>query len=394
MNRGVATLVLTVLALLGCRSKPQSDSMGDMTMTAAAPAGTDTGHAQKREPVHLAPAQARALGVTYTVVERGALARVVRTVGQVVAAEPLIADVTPKFDGFVEKLYVDATGLAVHRGQALLTVYGPMLVAAQEELLIAKRLAASVDSSDADAWRGAQTLLVGARRRLGYWDISEAQIEQIERTGEVTKTLTLTAPFDGVVIEKMVVAGQAVMPGVKLYRLADLSTVWIEGDVFEQDLGLIPVGAPARVEVSSYPGHPFSGRVSFVAPVVDAQSRAGRVRVALPNPGGLLKPGMNATLLFEARLGADVLNLPAEAVVMTGERNVVFVVGRDGALDPRDVTLGLRAGARVQILGGLKEGERVVASANFLVDAESRLGSAGGMADMPGMNADREKKHP
>jgi membrane fusion protein, copper/silver efflux system len=390
MKRTVATLILTVLALPGCRSKPESVAMGDMTRTAAVPAGTDTGGAMKREPVHLAPAQARAIGVTYTVVERGALERAVRTVGQVVAAEPRIADVTPKFEGFVERLYVDATGLAVHRGQALLTVYGPMLVAAQEELLIAKQLAASVDSSDGEAWRSAQALLAGARRRLAYWDISEAQIEQIERTGEITKTLTLTAPFDGVVIEKMVVAGQAVMPGMKLYRLADLSTVWIEGDVFEQDLGLIRVGAPARVEISSYPGRPFGGRVDFVGAVVDAQSRAGRVRVALPNPDGLLKPGMNATLFFEAKLGVDVLSVPAEAVVMTGARNLVFVVGREGALEPREVTLGPRAGERVQILSGLKQGERVVASANFLVDAESRLGGAGGMADMPGMNMDRE----
>jgi Cu(I)/Ag(I) efflux system membrane fusion protein len=390
MRRTVTTLVLTLLALLGCRSKSKSDSMGDMTMGAAAPAGTDTGQADKREPVHLAPAQARAIGVTYTVVERGVLERTVRTVGQVVAAEPRIADVTPKFEGFVERLYVDATGLAVHRGQPLLTVYGPMLVAAQEELLIAKQLAASVDSSDAEAWHNAQALLAGARRRLAYWDISEAQIEQIERTGQITKTLTLTAPFDGVVIEKMVVAGQAVMAGMKLYRLADLSIVWIEGDVFEQDLGLIRVGAPARVEISSYPGRPFGGRIDFVGPVVDAQSRAGRVRVALPNPGGLLKPGMNATLFFEGQLGADVLSVPAEAVVMTGARNLVFVVSREGALQPREVTLGPRAGERVQVLSGLKQGERVVASANFLVDAESRLGGAGGMADMPGMNMDRE----
>jgi len=382
MKPTVATVILTVL-LLGCRSKSQSDAMAGMAgMTDMA----DTGQTGERAPVHLDPAQARALGVTYTVAERGPLERVVRTVGQVVAAEPRITDVTPKFEGFVERLYVDATGLAVHRGQALLTVYGPM---------IAKQLATSIDTSNAEAWRNAQALLAGARRRLAYWDISEAQIEQIERTGEVTKTLTLAAPSDGVVIEKMVVAGQAVMPGMKLYRLADLSTVWIEGDVFEQDLGLIRVGAPARVEIPSYPGRTFGGRVSFVGPVVDAQSRAGRVRVALPNPGGLLKPGMNATLFFDAQLGADMLSVPAEAVVMTGERNVVFVVGPDGALDPRDVTLGLRAGQRIQILSGLKQGERVVASANFLVDAESRLGGgAGGMADMPGMNMDREKKHP
>jgi len=193
-----------------------------------------------------------------------------------------------------------------------------------------------------------------------------------------------------------VVAGQAVMPGMKLYRLADLSSVWIEGDVFEQDLGLIRLGATARVELAAYPGRPFAGRVSFIWPVVNEQSRAGRVRVVLSNPGGVLKPGMYATLLFDARLGPAVLSVPAEAVVMTGERNLVFVVGPDGALTPREVTLGVRASERFQILGGVTEGERIVASANFLVDAESRLATGGAMAGMPGMpevprGADKKK---
>jgi Cu(I)/Ag(I) efflux system membrane fusion protein len=400
MNRTVPLYILPLLALLGCRGKSPSDGMAGMTaeeharMSAAAPAASDTGPTSGREPVHLSAAQARAIGVTYTVVERGAVVRSVRTVGQIVPAESRLADVTTKIDGFVESLFVDATGMPVRQGQPLLLLYSPMLVAAQEELLTAKRLAASVDSGDGDAWRNAQTLLDAARRRLIYWDISPDQIDRLERTGAVTKTLALRAPMDGVVLEKMVVTGQAVMPGMKLYRLANLSSVWIEGDVFEQDLALIRVGAAARVEIAAYSGRKFSGRVSFVWPVVDPQSRAGRVRVVLSNPGGALKPGMYGTLLFDARLSAAALSVPAEAVVMTGERNLVFVVGSDGALTPREVTLGVRAGERFQILAGVTEGERLVASANFLVDAESRLEAGKGVPAMPGMNMEMEKKQP
>jgi membrane fusion protein, copper/silver efflux system len=345
-----------------------------------------------RKPVHLSAAQAQAIGVTYTVVQRGPLSRTVRTVGQVVPAEPGLADITPKIDGFVDRLFVDATGVPVHRGQPLLALYSPMLVSAQEELLTALHLAQTIDSSAPEAWRNAQDLVAAARRRLTYWDISAEQIERLERTGEVTKTLTLTAPFDGVVLEKMVVAGQGVMPGMKLYRLANLRTVWVEGEVFEQDLSLIRVGAPVQVELAAYPGRPFSGRVGFVWPTVDQQSRTGRVRVALSNPGGLIRPGMYATMLLEAALGRELVSVPAEAVVMTGERNLVFVVAGDGTLQPREVTVGARAGDRLEIRRGLEPGERVVAMANFLVDAESRLSTGAGMAGMPGMNMEPPRK--
>lgn len=395
MNRAFVIIALGALALAGCGRGPQAEAAADtggMTaeeharMLAGGNAGaTDTAGAALRQPVHLTAEIARAIGVRFTVVERGPLARAVRTVGQVVPAEPKLTEITTKIDGFVEQLFIDATGISVRRGEPLLTLYSPMLVAAQEELLAARRLAGSVDSTDAETWRNARALLEASRRRLSYWDISAEQIERLERTGEVTKTLTLTAPFNGIVLEKMVVAGQAVMAGMKLYRIADLSTVWVEGAVFEQDLGFVRVGAPVRSELAAYPGRSFEGRVSFVWPTVDAESRTVRVRVAFSNPGGLLKPGMYATLFVEALVGRDVLSVPAEAVVMTGERNLVFVVGRDGALEPREVVLGPRAGDRFQVLEGVAEGARIVASANFLVDAESRLGTGAGMAGMPGM---------
>lgn len=364
MNRTVLLIALTAAA---CRKPDAAQTMAGMDMTDSTSAG--------RVPVHLSAEQARAIGVAFTVVQRGPLTRTVRTVGQIVPAEPNLAEVTAKIDGFVEQLFVDATGAPVRRGQPLLTLYSPMLVAAQEELLAAHRLARAVDSTDVDAWRNAQTLIAASRRRLAYWDISADQIARLERTGEVTKALTLDAPVDGVVLEKMVVAGQAVSAGMKLYRIADLRTVWIEGAVFEQDVALVRVGTPARADVSAYPGQSFTGRVSFVAPTVDEQSRTVRVRVAFANPGGRLKPGMYATLFFDAVIGGggDVLQVPAEAVVQTGERNLVFVVGDGGALEPREIMLGPRAGRQFQVLSGLNGGERIVASANFLVDAESRL---------------------
>ena len=161
--------------------------------------------------------------------------------------------------------------------------------------------------------------------------------------------------------------------------------MWVEGEVFEQDLATVAVGVPARVEVAAYPGRPFAGRVSFVYPVVDEQSRTARVRIALRNPDRALRPGMYATLYFDARLGDDLLSLPSDAVVMTGERDLVFVARPDGMLEARQVTLGAHAGERVQVLQGVKAGDRVIASANFLVDAESRLGTGKGMPGMPGM---------
>ena len=382
-------LLAALAALVACGRGEKGEGAPQMSAEehARMQAGAPSGATPQREPVHLTPAQAQAIGVTYTTVARGPLARAVRTVGQFVPAEPNVGEVTTRIDGFVEEVYVNATGVQVRKGQPLLALYSPMLVAAQEELLTALRLAATVDSNT-EAARSAQALVSAARRRLAAWDISPAQIERVERTGQATRTMTLVAPFDGSVLEKMVVTGQGVMPGMTLYRIADLSTLWIEGAVFERDLALVRVGAPATADVAAYPGRPFRGRVSFISPVMDPESRTARVRVAFANRGGALKPGMYATLFIEGALGGDVLNVPAEAVVMTGERNLVFVVRPDGMLVPQEVTLGPRAGDRYQVLAGVAEGERIVASANFLVDAESRLGATGTlMPAMPGMGA-------
>lgn len=336
-----------------------------------------------RGPVRLTRQQEQALGVVITRVRRETLSRTIRTVGQIQAAEPNIAEVTPKIEGFVEELYVDFTGETVRRGQPLLTLYSPLLVAAQEELLTASRLVGRLDRQAGEAWENAQAMLEAARRRLAYWDITTEQIERIEATGEVSKTLTLVAPVSGIVLDKEVVAGQRVMPGMRLYRIADLRRVWVEGEVFEQDLQFVQEGSRTHIEVAAYPGVHLMGEVSFVYPTVDERSRTNRVRVTVNNSELRLKPGMYATVFFDAEIGSDVLTVPVDAVIVTGERNIVFVHLADGTLLPQEVVLGPRGGDRVVILQGLDEDEIVVASANFLVDAESRLATTGG--SMPGM---------
>ncbi len=382
--------LLLIAVLAACNRGDDESPMAGMTaeeharMQAGGTQGAvDTTGALIRQPVHLTSEQERALGVVYTTVQRETLTRTIRTVGRIEPAEPRVADITPKIEGFVERLFVSSTGESVRQGQPLLALYSPMLVAAQEELLTAKRLASQVDSTAGEAWRNAQSMLEASRRRLAYWDITDEQISQIEQTGVVTKTLTLVSPVTGIVLEKGVFEGQQVTPGMRLYRLVDLREVWVEGDVFEQDLQFVRVGSQAHIEVAAYRGEHLMGRVSFVYPVVDVQSRTNRVRVTVPNPGMRLKPGMFATLFFDAQIGPDVLTVPVDAVVVTGQRNLVFVRDDDGMLGPRDVVLGTRAGNRVQILQGLAEGEAIVASANFLVDAESRLASTG--SAMPGM---------
>jgi len=392
-SRALTVMVAAALVGLACARKVDESPMPGMTaeehakMQAGGTQGAmDSTGTPERQMVHLTPQQERALGVVYTTVKRETLTRTIRTVGQIAAPEPEIADVSPKIDGFAERLFVSFTGDAVRRGQPLLTIYSPMLVAAEQELLTARQLVSQVDSSAGEAYADARATLDAARRRLAYWDISQPQIARIERTGEVTKTLTLVSPVNGIVLEKNVLEGQRFMAGTALYRIADLSSVWAEGDVFEQDLQFVHVGSQAHIEVSAYPGQHLMGKVSFVYPTVDQASRTNRVRVTVPNPGLRLKPGMYATIYFDVTIGPNVLAVPMQAVVVTGERNVVFVRNAQGMLMPRDVVLGARAGDAVQILSGLRAGETIVGAANFLVDAESRLGSAGNaMPGMPGM---------
>ena len=355
--------------------------------------GTQDGHghgavaADSAAPVMLSAAEAQRIGVTFATVTVGPLDREVRTVGQVTYDETRMTTIAPKVDGFVERLYVATTGQPVRRGEPLLALYSPMLVTAQEELLLARRLAGDVAGGTSDATRSAQELLSSARRRLLYWDIAQSEIERIESSGEVRRTLPLVSPSSGFVVEKSVLEGQRIMAGEALYKIADLTVVWVEGDVFEQDLAAVRVGQGATAEFEAFPGERWLGRIAYVYPTLNPETRTARVRVELPNDRLRLKPGMYATLRVRGTARANVLSVPRGAVLVTGERALVFVRRGDGMLEPRQVAVGVATDDRIEIREGLASGDTVVASATFLVDAESNLGSAmGGMGNMPGMD--------
>ena len=361
----------------------------------AAAAGHNHGAAiaaKGEAPVMLSVDQARRIGVTYATAVVGPLAGEVRTVAQVTYDETRVKAIAPKLDGWIDDLYVNYTGQPVRAGEPLLAIYSPMLVQAQQELLLSAQLQRDVAGAAPDAQRSATDLREAARRRLLYWDITPADIERIERTGQVQKTMVLRAPVSGVVLEKNVLAGQRIMAGETLYRVADLTTVWVEGEVFERDLAGVHLGQVVQAEFQALPGATRSGRITYIYPTINPETRTARVRVAMANPDLALKPGMYATIRIQAASRAAVLTLPRSAVLSTGERNLVFVRRADGMLEPRNVTLGPTNDERVEVLNGIAKGETVVASATFLVDAESNLGSLlGGMGNMPGMDISAPK---
>jgi Cu(I)/Ag(I) efflux system membrane fusion protein len=363
---------------------------------AAQPAVATTAHDHRAmaaseslgSPVMLTPEAAQRIGVTYAAVERGPLVAEVRTVGIVAYNETRVKTIAPKIDGWVEELFVSFTGQSVDENDPLLRIYSPMLVIAQEELVLANRLVSDVGNGSADAARNAESLLASARRRLKYWDIPDDDIARVERTGKVEKTLTLRSPLRGVVVQKNVLSGQRVMAGDAVYQVADLREVWLEGEVFERDLAAVRLGQSVTAEFPALPGTVREGRVIYVAPTIAAETRTTTIRVALSNDGLVLKPGMYATIRIRGVARAQALHVPRSAVLVTGERALVFVRGADGMLAPREVDIGVSTENRVEILRGVTVGETVVASATFLVDAESNLGAAlGGMAGMPGVDA-------
>jgi Cu(I)/Ag(I) efflux system membrane fusion protein len=386
---------LHVAVLLAAVGAVYLSSRGGNTTTAVSQHGHgQTGAADSAQPVLVTAEQARRIGVTYAVATIADLDKEVRTVGQVAYDETLIRTIAPKVDGWVERLHVNTTGQRVSVGDPLFTIYSPMLVTVQEELLLAKRLQADMAAASTDAQRGASELVMSARRRLAYWDIPESEIAEIERTGEVRRSLTLPSPASGYVVEKNVVAGQKIMAGDPLYRVADLRTVWVEGEVFEQDLATVRLGQMVHADFQAFPGEHRMGRISYIYPTVNPDTRTARIRVVLTNTDVRLKPGMYATLRIASAGRVEVLTVPRDAVLSTGERDIVFVLMGGGHLVPREVALGVANDERVEIVRGIAAGDTVVASATFLVDSESNLRKAlGGMGDMPGMDV-REPPEP
>jgi Cu(I)/Ag(I) efflux system membrane fusion protein len=294
---------------------------------------------------------------------------------------------TTRVDGFVEKLYANFTGQVVSAGDPMLEFYSPMVAATAEELRVAARLAGDVAAGSEESRASAERLVQAARERLRSWNVSPRQIAHVEEHGAALRSVVLYAPASGVILQKSVLDGQRIMEGDALFRIADLGVVWIEGEVFEQDLTAARVGQQVQVEFQALPGVARTGRITYVYPTLSPETRTGRVRVAMPNPGRLLKPGMFATLKFPAVTTGPVLSIPRSAVLSTGERNLVFVKNQDGRFTPVDIALGAQTEERVEVRRGLSAGDMVVASATFLVDAESNLGSLfGGMGNMPGMD--------
>ena len=372
--------VAVVVAVLASR-RAKAPTAGAGHQHGAAPPASDS-----TRPVALSAAQATRIGVTFAPAVEGPLERAVRAVALVSIDERRVRTITTRLEGFVERLHADYTGQLIKAGQPLLSLYAPMAVSSQEELVLARRLAQDVAGGTPEAVAGARASVEAARQRLRLWAVPQRTIDEVERTGTVQRTLTLQAPYAGYVLEKAVLLGQRVMPGDPLYKVADLGVVWLEGEIFERDLPVLHVGMEATATFQALPGVQRRGRISYIYPTLNPETRTARVRVELPNPDFALKPGMYATLQFSGAI-ARGLSVPRSAVLATGERNLVFLKGRDGHLVPREVTLGLTTDDRIQVLRGLSAGDTVVASATFLVDAESNLSSQlGGMGNMPGMD--------
>ena len=316
------------------------------------------------------------LGVRTEAVGRRELTQSVRAVGTIQVDERRINTVAPKFEGWIERLDVSTTGQQVSRGQPLMEVYSPDLVTAQQEYLIAARGTQAMKDASPDIQASMKQLMGSALTRLRNWDISDQELQRLEREGTMRRTVTLRSPVSGVVVEKPALKGMRFMPGEALYQISDLSSLWVIADVFEQDLGLVRPGQAAKITVNAYPGRTFTGKVAFFYPTVTPETRTGKVRIELPNPGALLKPSMYASVELAAGAARKALAVPMSAVIDSGVRRIVLVQVAEGRFDPREVKLGARANDYVEVLEGVKEGEAVVTAANFLIDAESNLKAA------------------
>jgi Cu(I)/Ag(I) efflux system membrane fusion protein len=337
--------------------------------------------------ITISPEKQQLTGVRTAVVERKPLSRSVRTVGIITYDETKVTRVHSKIEGWIDKLYVDYTGKLVEKGQPLFTIYSPDLLATQQEYLLAAKAKERLSTSSIPEVRsGAESLVEASKRRLALWDISEKQIRELETKGEAQRTLALYAPHSGFVIKKDAFQGMRIMPDKELYTIADLSTVWVNVDIYESEIPFVRPGQRAAVTLSYDPGSTFTGKVSYSYPYVDEKTRTAKVRLELPNPAFKLKPDMyvNAEIKID---GGRHLAIPEEAVLDSGMRKVVFVDKGNGHFEPKEVKLGAKMDGFYQVVAGLEEGQKIAASSAFLLDSESRLAEAmGAMTGMAGMS--------
>jgi Cu(I)/Ag(I) efflux system membrane fusion protein len=342
-----------------------------------------------RTALTISPERRQVLGVRSEAVKKLRLNHRIRTVGRVAVDERRLHHIHTKYDGYVERLYVDYTGEFVRPGKPLLAIYSPELVATQEEYLLAYRAQSRMaDSAVRLAAQASIDLHEAARQRLLLWDVLPADIERLEKTGQVTRTLDVHADIGGYVVQKMAFQGMRVTPADALYDIADLSHLWVLADVYEYNLPSLALGTEGNIEVSSMPGKTWKGAVTYISPTVEERTRTIKVRLEIDNARGDLKPDMYADVFLNVDLGEGVV-VPDGAVINAGDRRLVFLDRGEGRFEPREVKLGIKVNSSgLRVVSGLSEGDRVVTSANFLLDSESSLKAAlSGMSSAEGTSA-------
>jgi RND family efflux transporter MFP subunit len=373
-------------------------NMPGMGQSSTSSANNSGGQAQQMEnmtpgTVVLDAATQQKIGVTYATVRRARLNRTIDTVGLVQMDEEKISRVHVKIAGWINKVYLNYVGKLVKKGEPLFTLYSPDLVATEQEYLIAHRGQQYLSKTPySDVSAGANSLLDATRDRLRLWDISDAQIHNLETTGKAERDMTLYSPIDGFVMTRNAYEQTYVTPETDLYDIADLSTIWVYVDIFEYEAPFVHVGQTAQMQLSYFPGKTYRGKVTYIYPTLDPKTRTIKVRLEFPNPGYELKPDMYADVQLNVDYGAQTL-VPSEAVLNSGTRQVVFIAKPNGYFEPRDIKIGDQFDGQTVVLAGLKPGEKIVASGNFLIDSESRLGAAMQqmMASMPGMDMGKKK---
>jgi Cu(I)/Ag(I) efflux system membrane fusion protein len=317
------------------------------------------------------------IGVKTVVVSAQPLQKTIRTVGRIEYDERRLATVNTKFEGWLEKLYVDYTGKYIKKGEPLAEIYSPELIATQKEFINAVRWKKqSGDIKDPNLSKmfskDAESIIEAAKHRLRLWDITEEQIKKIEETGNIIRTLTIYSPVSGYITQKQALQGMRVMPGEKLFDVADLSSVWVVADIYEYELPLIKVGQTANISLSYFPGKEFASKIDYIYPALAGETRTAKARFTISNPSGQFKPQMFTNVEIKIGLGRR-LAIPEDAVIDTGLRQIVYVDRGDGYFEPREIMPGLRIDGMIEVLKGLKGGEKVASSATFLIDSEAKL---------------------
>lgn len=346
------------------------EAPSNSSMAAPAPAETPL------VPVQLSPQRLQSIGVKASEVKQKIVSDEIRTTGNVAVDETHLAYVQTRFSGYIQRVFADATYQYVRKGQPLFTIYSPDLVATEREYLVAKQNQQQVaQSTISGVASSAASLLNAAAERLKQWGVPQREIERLESTGQLQQELEIDSPVSGYITERNALPNLTVQPETRLYTIADLSTVWVQAQVFQNDLGRIKAGDIATLTVDTFPGHTFNGRVNFIYPQLDMDTRTAKVRIVFSNRDLRLKPGMFVNVLLKVPMGKQLV-VPASAVLQSGSRQIAFVDRGDGYLEPREVQLGARVGDDLIVLKGLKAGEKIITSANFLIDSESQLQAA------------------